>query len=960
VKRSFFVPAAGLLLAGAAPAQTARALGKDDAHFARLLFRRGYPDLAEDFARLVKGKGKSNPRDLAEIRALELDLRLDKASREPEALKKADLIVELVGQMEEFVRTDPNGEDADEARDRLPELYRMLAEGMAAALQQESDPERLRKLREEGDDILTRAERSFNERRSALEEIRAEQPRAEGQYLGASFDRARTIFYHALFCAPEDPRRKDLLEKTIEAFQDFSIEWSDHLLNYHGLIFQGLAMKELGRSDEAIQVLDEAIRLRESYGRDARGLWDMAPDAADVVSAAVLHKVLVLTAKQDYAGVAATAKDFFETTRDFASTSQGLPVMGALAQAQLAAGDGKAAAATAQKLIGLDPQGPWGGLGSQLLSEALGKGGGGGVGPEQMLRLGERMVERGEYARAVQAARQLLAATRRTEKEANYGVEAFLLIGQAYASEGRLHEAALAFDVGAERFPAGEKAPDALWGAVNGYLELNAQERSPFYKKRLDDRMAQLARKYPKSPHAAYAQLVEARQAAAEKNYVKAAELYQLIPPGSPAYEQAEFGIGGCYFNQARRFAEERKPEEAKGYYERAESALRKTLADLDKALQKTLDRTAQAKLDALAFSARITLAQIYLADPIRRPAEALAILEGAEEKAGGDAEKSAQAWDLRIRALEAQGKIDEGARLLESLLEKNPDPRSLVGALRTLGRALDMRATEERKKDPRSGRPDELWRKAARYYFLSAQPMLSGSSRTSEIEEIANRLLVLGLHFSGVPEEETTFALPKPATVRKEGGDLLEQAARLYEAVLGLTPSYRTRISLGRAYGFLGRWPDAARVYGQLFDQEPLVEKGSKRLNPAVLAAKPELLSAYLEWGYAEHQTAAAHKETERERFERAQGIYGTICNSTTEEQRLWWVAKYFLIRCLIDAGNYVEADVALRSVERTTEDFDGGKFGFKDLFLELKEQLGTKVFRMQKPGSSEKKTRR
>src|SRR5262249_32380685 len=136
--------------------------------------------------------------------------------------------------------------------------------------------------------------------------------------------------------------------------------------------------------------------------------------------------------------------------------------------------------------------------------------------------------------------------------------------------------------------------------------------------------------------------------------------------------------------------------------------------------------------------------------------------------------------------------------------------------------------------------------------------------------------LYVLGLHFNGVPESLDSFLLwtPDPA---KKSLDLWERAAALYERVLETNPSYKTRISLGRTYGFLGRWRDAAECYAKLFDQEALVEKGTKKFNQTTLKEKPQLIFGYLEWGVAELQTAVAEKD--KDRYTRSFGIFDTVC---------------------------------------------------------------------------------
>ena len=54
---------------------------------------------------------------------------------------------------------------------------------------------------------------------------------------------------------------------------------------------------------------------------------------------------------------------------------------------------------------------------------------------------------------------------------------------------------------------------------------------------------------------------------------------------------------------------------------------------------------------------------------------------------------------------------------------------------------------------------------------------------------------------------------------------------------------------------------------------------------------------------------------------------------------------AQYYKTRSLIERGMYNDADILVRKLERTTDDFDKNKFGYKDKFLAIKKDLAKKV---------------
>ncbi|MBI1850776.1 MAG: hypothetical protein HYR85_10570, partial [Planctomycetes bacterium] len=483
------------------------------------------------------------------------------------------------------------------------------------------------------------------------------------------------------------------------------------------------------------------------------------------------------------------------------------------------------------------------------------------------------------------------------------------------------------------------------------YLDLSRQEKGrSYYTKRSDARMQTLAEKYPASPYAAQAQLIEGQKYQDAQDWLKAAENYQKLKPGSAGYEEGLLGAGTCYLQHATNLLKEKKSDEAKIYLSNAETGLKKALAEIEKKSTATLDRDLLARLGSQAFGAKTTLASLYLLNEVNRESEIFPLFEGADDKYAQEPDKLAIVWKFRIRALQQQGKLDEAIGLLEALIQKNPNTKNIGAAAGALARTLDQRATEAFAKDPQSKQGNDFWEKAARYYVLSVKGQLKGDeiAKPTELAEVADRLYVLGLHFNGVPDNMDSFLGWKGEA--KRAAETWQPATEMYVAALATTPSYRTEINLARTYGFLHRWKEASQVYASLFDQEPLINKATGKFNGPTIAAKPQLLSAYLEWGVAEHQTALA--ENDKDRFIRAFGIFDVMLKNTETDSKLWWQSKYYQVRNLVDRGEYDTATVVIGSVERTTNDYDQGKYGFKALFLEMKAELSKKNFPASKAG--------
>jgi hypothetical protein len=115
------------------------------------------------------------------------------------------------------------------------------------------------------------------------------------------------------------------------------------------------------------------------------------------------------------------------------------------------------------------------------------------------------------------------------------------------------------------------------------------------------------------------------------------------------------------------------------------------------------------------------------------------------------------------------------------------------------------------------------------------------------------------------------------------------------------------------------------------------------------VAQQRPQLLAAYLEWGVVELK-AGLSGDRNVDRLARANAVFDLIVKFTKTTSRdrseTWWNCRYWQIRAWVDEGEYKNADVALRELERTTEASDQDKYGLRDQFKKLKSELAGKVF--------------
>jgi tetratricopeptide (TPR) repeat protein len=927
-------------------------LGKDDEDFARELNRAGYVDLARQLSEAIQ---KTRGGEKSEL--LNIDLSADEASREKDPKKRVALLLEIVKQKEAYADKHKGSEQGDVVVDSLPLLYQVVGESIAAAIQGEQDAGAAASLRNEGVELFKRAERALNEQlqeidkqREAkqddittledLDEEQAEDPLDRKKML-TMYSLIRTYYFHALLLEDSDADKPLKFSKSVELFQEFQLDFANSYPYYEGYVYEGLCHEGLGKTDEAIGSYDAAIKIRENWEKGSTGVWPMPAEAAHICSWAVLQKMTALAKKNDDKAVIAAADDFLNSTPDAFRTMKGLAVLAAKADACSRSGDSAALEAAAKKLIEIDPQGLGGQKGRDLLG--MGSGGGGkGLGFFESLRAAEQAIARNEVDLGITLCQRVIDNSRGTKDQAAASAQACLLLGIAEARAGRMQGAVVAWETAAERFGPNDTAGDALWRAVNGWLELYAQEQRGYYKTRSREAVNRLLKDYPNSPQAAMAQLWEGRQLDAEGKFLEAAKSFDGVPEKSPAYGEALYRSANSYANQVRTVLQKDKKADVKALVAGAESRVKKAREVLEAAARATLDTPTQARLLGIAFAARVSLAGLYLVNGVDRSGDVEPLLEGIETQYPGDGDKLSAAWGLRIRALQNLDKVDDAITQLDQQLAKDPKTKGIGPIALAIGRALDQRAQDLVKEKGASPGADAQFQRAVKYYLLSVAPQVDGREplRVDAVEAIADRLLALGLQFNAVPETVASFV---DWTGKRKETAAWTEAARLYELVVPLTPSYRTQIHLAQAYGYLGKFKEAASTYAQLFDHERFVNAGTKKIDPEAQRARPELLLAYVEYGVALREAGVAARDEAS--LERASGAFEAIVTSVAADSKTWWQAKYWQVQLLVDRGRYDVAEVALRSVRRTSNNFDDGRFGYRDRFVALEEDVKKKL---------------
>lgn len=935
--------------------------GKDDIEFGRALATSGFTDLAERICLAVQKNYSGDAAKVLECEALLGDIHLDQAYRESDDNKRREKLEAVLKEKTAFVTSHGDVPAAELVVQSLPDLYRVLGDTLIKLIESAQDDNSKGELRREAARVFEEAEgylgKHAGDLRKLWEQAQKDAQAAIGtpnektaqatadelgrKFLVAAAGRVRTQYYHATTLDAADPARLKLLQIVAGAYDDLELDFPDSLAIFDGFIFRGLALDGMGNTDAALKSFDAAIRVRDFFEPTSpKSVVRPVPEeVADVISNAVHQKMLLLVKKGQNDEAIKVANDFFATIQDATKASRALAILAALADAYDANGDMKGRDRIANRLIELDPQGPGGKKGRELLG-----GGGGGaskMNARNLLALANQQAGGGETDKAMETCRQALALARGSKDEANIGSEACVLLGALYSQKELYEEAVTVWDAVIDRYGDGTFAADALWRSINGYIKLGAKQKRPIWDKRYRERVDLLSKKFPNNPNTARVALLEGQRREDEGDYLGAAQIYEKIAKGSAAFEEAEFRSGAAYARHAHKLATDGKTAEAKAAYGKAEQVLRKTTADVKEALKKTLEPDVQARLVGVDFSARVALCGVLLSEGVNKPAEVPALLEDAEKLFPGDATKLGNIWELRFKAYQAMGKLDDALAQLETALK---DPKSAAGLDQVAvkaGRAFDTRAIETLQKTPDSSEIDVLFKKALEWYLRGLAPQLEGRSavEAGTMEGVAQRLFIFGLHLNAVPPEVQSFADWKGRVVAP---DAWNQAIRLYNVVLPYTNNTRTLLDMGRVQAWLGKWKEASSTFAKFFDREKFADLPKHDIDKARLKDSPELLFNLLEWGIVEQHAAAG--DPDKTHADRAKDIFFTVSNTVAKDSKIWWQSRYLWLKVVYEEGDYKQADVVLSSIERSSMKEDA-KFGYKDSFDQLRKDIDSKI---------------
>jgi tetratricopeptide (TPR) repeat protein len=934
-----------------ASAQDARVLsGKstEDVAFARSLVDGGYPELAVKLlAVLEKQGGESSKEAKAAVVGIKHDVALEEARKLDDPVAKKTALVAVLKDKEKFVEEYKGSQAAEDARNTLPDLYNVIGETIATAVKKIKDPGVLEALRSEGDALFLQAEAAIQKR---TDELKVLDPKTEediNKQMISEYNHARTLYFHALLFAPGSDRRMALCNQAIAEYDEFDLNYSTTtILGYWAAIDTAGCLKETAKPDEAIKRLDLPVSLRESYGEQGKdGLWpvpDAAGDVKDLFCYAMLQKALIYRDQKKFDKVVEVGKDYFSTTPKPFDPASSMGFAKELAEAQLALGDSKGARATAEMMKAADSAG----IGDAWGREILERLGGGDTPFTEKLKSAETYIMQNNFERGLALCRQVIADVAGTPNEQEGSCDALLDIGFAYERRNLTEEAAIAYETAVEKYPMAKNAPECCSRAIDSYQRSYASARRKGTRDHVEQLTDTLINRYAKAPQAADAVMKKAKALEGEGDYQAAVDIYKRVEKSSVNYTRAKVSIALCYGALGNALAKDKKDAEAKAAYAAHETALKEAI-DAIKAHPVTMDQKVIDAYDTQEYICYVAQARLFMQQG--RPQEASAVVEILEKnsKWTSDPQKGPEIQDLRGKLFLSAGKFDEAEKWIDDLAKR--DRKAAAGPAGRLARVFDEMGQDKRKEKADSIEADNFWKRAAKLYYMSIKPQVDGSMSqdAGEMTGVGNRFFAYGLHFNGVAEKRASFVGWTPDAT-KRAPDYWNKAAEIYEAALAQTPDYRMTINLGRTYGFLAKWPDAVRIYSKLFEQEQMLTKDKRKLDPNVTKVKGELVFAYLEWGVAEWNAYQA--DNDKGHLTRCRDVIFTPLQFTLKPDtspEAYWGSRYYLVRTLMDLGAYTDAKLSIEDAKRNVSPtFDNGEFGYKPLLEAALDECEKKTF--------------
>jgi len=353
-----------------------------------------------------------------------------------------------------------------------------------------------------------------------------------------------------------------------------------------------------------------------------------------------------------------------------------------------------------------------------------------------------------------------------------------------------------------------------------------------------------------------------------------------------------------------------------------------------------------------LTLLAGFELAVLCLHEANPQPARALELLDECDRRAGPGDPWLAKVWVFQIRChLEAR-RLAAAIPILDRLLDRYPESPVVARASKSVAIKLDEVTGELiHDKADRAVIVRNL-RKVSRYYstWLNLGPVNGMKITTADLLSVAETLYMNARVINGLDENTTSFLDLRGRKL--EEPVYFGDAAVAHEILLSAGNGRPARESLAiaarraRCLSFAAQdapgWRAARDAYRELMKSFKFVQPNGL-IDPAVAGVHRELLGHYVELGYVLLELGKSGPG-ERLALDEAATVFSNVLRVVQGDSELWWMSRYNVLAILYERGEQSDlklAKVGLENLERNNPNFDGGRFGMRGRFLDLKQKI-------------------
>jgi tetratricopeptide (TPR) repeat protein len=510
--------------------------------------------------------------------------------------------------------------------------------------------------------------------------------------------------------------------------------------------------------------------------------------------------------------------------------------------------------------------------------------------PERVMAVVDGQIERGEYRDALTQIDRCLELCATPEEKAKHEPVALFKKGECRRALKQEKEAAAVWQELFRKHGAHALAPKAAMEAVRSLSR--AGEPAEAMEKLIDE----IEKRKLGGESASLLKYLRAEILENRKQYKAAAGLFLQIEESFEAFDDALVSAGHCLRLDEQPAA--------------AEAALKRALA-----------RTLAPRL---LFTAHHEMTMIVLND---RPKEALEHLAACTKVLPPESTNVALLLELEIRAHLSLKDLEKAADRLAVLLRGYPDSVSTLRSCRRVAARLE------------STNPA----KAAQYYRTWLEHASTTPTTSAELQPVAEALYRIARAVNGMDDNAFSAVDLKGAPVRNRASWL--DALRAHELLIGIgglaeKDAVVASTRLLWCAGLAGDWAKAKTVAEKLLQDHRLLQKDGT-IDREVLAGKTWLAGVAFEYGHALYQLGKAGQKFQ---FGNALTAFNNLVRVTQGGSETWWKEQYWVARTLFERGEGTDlrdAGALLSNLERNNPGFDGGKYGMKDRFVELRDQV-------------------